>query len=143
MTTLILHHLEPCWEASLQGFGTSFEELELKAVRWIKKNKPRRVILTRFEDYTLDDSYMYLHNYVDKVYDYGYGWEPDMFSDESEYCPGGTHSTVVHVPQWIKDLTGKYVSVGGAFRGECLEDIEIALRHVKKRVRFIESLCVG
>ena len=116
MTTLILHHLEPCWETSLRRFGTSFEELEEKAVRWIKKNKPRRVILTRFEDYKLDDSYMYLHEYVDQVYDYGYGWEAEMFTDKSQYCKGGTHSEVVYVPEWIKDLTGKYVSVGGAFK---------------------------
>lgn len=140
---LILHHLEPIWESGYKRFNTCFDELELKATQWIKRNRPDRVILTRFEEYRLCHNYNFLHEYVDHVYDYAYGWEADMFQDESEYCEGGTHSEVVHVPQWIKELKGRTVKLAGAFRGECLEDMEIALNFVGAKIKFVNSLCVG
>ena len=142
-TTLILHHLEPCWNDSYKKFGIEFEELELNAAKWIRNNKPSRVILTRFEDYRLNNDYNYLHGLVDHVYNYAYGWESDMFQNESDYCQGGSHSEVVHLPQWIKELKSDRVNLGGAFRGECLEDMEIALKFVGAKMKFVNSLCVG
>lgn len=141
--TLILHHLEPYWNDSYKKFGTEFEELELKAAKWIRKNKPSRVILTRFEDYRLNEDYSYLYGLVDDVYDYAYGWESDMFQNESDYCEGGFHSQVVYLPEWIKELKGDRINLAGAFRGECLEDMEIALKFVGAKMKFVNSLCVG
>lgn len=142
---LLIHHLEPCWNVSMQKYGTSFKREERRAAAWIRKNKPDRVILTRFEHYRIDsDDYPNLIRLVDNVEEYGYGWSDDIAGlDHSEFVAGGTHSQYVWVPNWIRQLKGNIVRVFGAFRGECLEDIEIALTAAKVNHKFVNSMCIG
>lgn len=131
------------WEHGYKKQGTSFEELEEKFAHYIRKCHPKRVVLTRFEDYQISyDDYPNLINLVDDIYDYAYGWEPDMFNSPDEYCEGGSHSTVVYVPEWIKKLSKKRVYLSGAFDGECIEDMEIALNHVRAKYTRVNSLII-
>ncbi len=146
--TLIIHHLEPCWNPGYDKFGTNFHEQELKAARWIRKNKPEHVILTRFEDITCSFSeYEYLPNLVNQVEPYAYGWDKEDAKQlkklKETVVPGGNHSEFVWVPKWIKQLKGQNVRVFGAFKYECLEDIEIALKAAKVQHQFVNQMCVG
>ncbi len=139
----IIHHVEPCWNGSLNMMGTDFEILELKIANYIRRCHPKRVILTRFEYHEIDCvDYPNLIDLVDDVYNYGYGWEPEMFDDPNEYCEGGSHSKVVYIPDWIKQLKRQKVNLCGAFKGECLEDMQIALNHVGAKHKLIHSLSV-
>jgi len=139
---LLLHHLEPMWNEGLKRKNTSFEEMEYKVYLHLKRVKYDKVILTRFEDYRLGPEYSYISSFVDNVYDYAYGWEKEMFTSKDEYCPGGNHSEVVYLPDWVKNLKGSKVSIAGAFLGECLEDISIALSYCKVKWKYISGLVV-
>ncbi len=147
MKTLIIHHLEPCWNSSYYKFGTNFEDLEVKVSSWIKKNKTEKVILTLFEDYKIDPYYYpNLFDLVTDVENYGYGWDEELKNQLEEQnetvVEGGYHSDYVWVPKWVKDLRGP-VKLCGAFRGECLEDMEIALRAANVKYKLVEKLVVG
>ena len=136
MKVLIIHHLEPIWQKGYGGFGESFESLQEKFLAYLSENSFQRVILTRFEDWRACSSEGYFSELLDlisEVRDYAYGWEAEMFQDESDYCEGGTHSEVVYLPEWLKQLKkrGAQVTLTGAFEGECIEDMEIALSHLE------------
>lgn len=159
---LLIHHLEPCWENGYRRYGTSFECLQEKIVDYLK---PRRrayksVIVTRFEDDTIKEEQGYypeLVAKVNKVYNYEYGWERVHLESNPEcFVEGGNHSQAVYVPDWLRDISLFNATVGvknknktitidlcGAFRGECLEDISIALDAVNIKYGLIEELCVG
>ncbi len=135
----IIHHLEPMWDKQYRNYRTSFDKLQQQHVDFLRRSRPDRIILTRFEAMDLDENYdPVFSKWIDEVRDYGYGWEepgPDMI-------PGGSHSKYVWVPDWIKELAGLSVTVTGAFKGECLEDIDIALQHVGAKVRMWDWLIV-
>lgn len=142
MKTLIIHHLELCWESGYKKFGTSFEELIEKFAFHLDSVSYDRIILTRFEESAMGPEYWPIANYVNEVLPYAYGWEatekeayPDMFAE------GGNHSEVVLIEDWMKIPGEVYIS--GAFDGECIEDLEIALRHCNVPFSRIEHLIVG
>lgn len=144
MKVLIIHHLESTWEYGYQKQGTSLEELVEKFRRHLARAKYDRVILTRFEDNRLEPEHYPISDYIDIVHEYDYGWTPEMFRDPSEYCEGGYHSEVVWLADWLKDLKHKRatVCIGGAFDGECIEDLEVALRHLKIPYKRLDNLIV-
>lgn len=119
------------WDEGLLKMGnTSCEEISFSLVDFLQENEFDKIILTQFENWQGEDVHDYtgLSNFVDQWEEYGYGWEKDMFQNESEYCEGGSHSEVVYTPEWMKSLSGE-VYICGAFDGECIEDLEIGLDH--------------
>jgi hypothetical protein len=148
MKILIIHHLEPCWDYGYKRYGTQFQDLERRACSWIRKNKPDKIILTRFESHSCDFSeYESLPKYVNEVQVYEYGWDyeiaKELRKNGEKMVKGGFHSEYVWVPKWIINLKGNLVKAFGAFRGECLEDLEIALKAARVPHKFVESMCVG
>ena len=148
---LILHHLEPMWEKQYRQRNTCFDLLQEKAIEFIENAKIGNVIVTRFEDWQLKNDYLpCFAEKVNNVYDYGYGWEIGQFDKLPgiEWCEGGNHSQIVLIQQWMKDIkkhqkkTKCNVFIGGAFDGECLEDLEIALRHLEIKFNRVEELIV-
>lgn len=147
MRTLILHHLEPEWQAGLLSMGTTIHEMIQKAVRHLRHARYDQVILTRFEwfgkpQHLEDEYYAELRPYITAVHTYDYGWEAEMFDDPSDYCEGGTHSQVVYIAPWMRELPQCNVRIAGAFDGECIEDLEIALRHLNIKFKRLEHLIV-
>lgn len=145
MKILLLHHVEPCWEKSYKNFGTSLSEIEVECLDWIEENNPDKVILTRFEENQCSyEEYEYLVPYVDTVYDYAYGWDKEAIEGyEEDFVEGGNHSDFVYIPQWIKKLKHDKVYLAGAFKYECLEDMEIALSSQCIDFETINHLCIG
>lgn len=142
---LIIHHLETMWENGYRHFATSFEELQEKFIRHLENSNYDFVILTRFEDWELDDSYFpALAEKISAVHDYAYGWEREQVADQIEnFTDGGKHSEVVYLADWMRKLKGCDVRIAGAFDGECIEDLEIALRALEVQFSRIEALIVG
>jgi hypothetical protein len=167
MKTLIIHHLEPMWNEGYKTHNTNFEELLEKFYNYLTENIFDRVILTRFEDHKLDDSYCFystendeyveLSNFINKVHTYDYGWCKDsVFDGElpeqnqdgfyvnewgNVYCDGGMHSEIVWIPEWMKDLKGD-IFISGAFDGECIDDLETALSALNKTFYRINELII-
>ena len=144
-TTIIIHHLQEMWDSGLQNMGTSFErQLEL-VVKHLEQNCYDDVIVTNFEaNQDLDDEQWPLAQYYPTVYDYAYGWEKSMMDTFGDVCTiveGGNHSEVVIVDDWMKELQGE-IFLCGAFDGECIEDMEIALEGAGKTFKRIEELIV-
>lgn len=144
---LILHHVEPMWSAALQRFGTSFERLQEKILDFLENNVFDKIILTRFEDWKACPSegyYPELLERVSNVHDYAYGWEKSELENNPDlFCEGGTHSEAVYLADWMLPLKRAQVTIAGAFDGECIEDLEIALRYLGVNFQREESLIVG
>ena len=81
---------------------------------------------------------------VSEVHDYGYGWEKDCLTDyPNDFVQGGSHSEAVMIACWMRDLKKTdSISICGAFDGECIEDLEIALSSLDLPFKRIESLIV-
>lgn len=146
MKILVIHHLESEWEHGYNRMGTSFEELAEKVIDHLEENDYDRVILTRFENHQLGDEHYLsgLSEWIDQVEVYGYGWERSMIEDypETKWVEGGSHSEIVLIEEWIEQLVRHEVSLCGAFDGECIEDMEIALGGVDVPFNRINSLIV-
>ncbi len=136
MRVLIIHHLESMWNESLKRIaGKDFESICFELVSALERRKKfDLVILTQFENWKPEDTHHEtgLSSFVDKWEDYAYGWDLDE-SEETErigldFVEGGNHSRHVYTPDWIKNLKGNKVTLCGAFDGECIEDMEIALK---------------
>lgn len=158
---LIIHHLEMTWETGYNNHETSFYELASKIKTHIKKSNYDKIVLTQFENYKPQHEH-YQSGIADLVtnwFDYGYGWDKEgceveekigcngeVFQDNygNEYVKGGDHSEIVLITDWMKEL-GRYkdnVSICGAFDGECIEDLEIALTACDVKFRRLEKLIV-
>lgn len=146
MRVLVIHHLESLWESGYKNQGTSFDELVRKAISHIRHAKYDKVILTQFENWQAQDEHYEsgIAEYINEWHDYGYGWDYDSIPDESfdDYVKGGNHSEYVYLPEWMKNLKYDNVSICGAFDGECIEDLEIALQACNVKFRRIEKLIV-
>lgn len=158
MRTIIIHHLQVMWDRGLRNLGTDFEtELE-KVVEHLREEQYSRVIVTNFEaNFGLDFEQEILQEFNPVVYEYMYGWELDtrVFTNEDisvlengqtvnckqDICwtLGGNHSDVVIVDDWMKELQGD-IFICGAFDGECIEDLEIALEGAGKDFKRINEL---
>jgi hypothetical protein len=144
MKILLIHHLEPIWENGYKMFGTSFEEQLEKVREFLNENSFDRVILTQFENWKLTPEHWPIAEFITENYDYAYGWEEEaMKENPSDFVPGGNHSQVVYIPDWVKALKGQTVHLIGAFKGECLEDITIAMESQNVEVKPIDDLIVG
>lgn len=179
MKTLIIHHLEDCWEQGYKNRGTSFSELCEKFGKYLTQNEFDKVILTRWENHEAHaEDYIYesdeledfdgeqypvqrsLTEFIHNVHTYCYGWDFDMIKNEDDeipeknengeyttehgetYCEGGSHSQIVLVDDWMKQLPKENVFISGAFDGECVEDLEIALTHLNIDYTRVSSLIV-
>ncbi len=146
MRVLIIHHLEKCWESGYCGFGLSFERLQEKFVEFLQENSFDRIILTRFEDWkaTPEDGYFpEFLEFISEVRDYAYGWDKECTKgNEERFCVGGTHSDFVLIDDWMLKLRGCDVTISGAFDGECVEDLEIALSHLGIEYKREENLII-
>ena len=130
---LILHHVEPDWEAPLVSRGTSFEEVCEDIIDHIENSEQYdRIILTRWEDWELCDEHYHtgIAHYVTQVENHCYGWEAAAAEQDTDtvWAEGGTHSEVVPLYNWILGLQDSEVFLAGAFDGECIEDMEYALK---------------
>lgn len=159
MKTLIIHHLQPMWNQGLIGFGTSFDEELMKVLDHLDSEYYDKVIVTNFEGTTeLEEEQLPILDYTyPQVEDYGYGWDYDSvdFTERqiqsieagglvvceygNHWVQGGNHSTIVYVPEWMMELQGE-VYICGAFDGECIEDLEIALTGAGKEFNRINEL---
>lgn len=148
MKTLIIHHLEMTWQEGYKRLGTSFDELARKTISHIKRAKYDRVILTQFESWRpLGEHYESgLVEFIDKWVEYGYGWSLDDANDTDEeschFVEGGNHSEMVMISDWMYSLRDDKVRICGAFDGECIEDLEIALNGCGVKFERVESLIV-
>lgn len=170
MSILIIHHLETIWNDGYKRIGnTNFDALQERVAEFIESKDYSRVILTRFEDHCIDHcEYWAIAHLIDEVQVYAYGWEAEFVAREDEetgeqddvleiisergeyvdqygqtWCEGGNHSQVVLVEDWIKRLPKDgSVDICGAFLGECLEDLDIALTHAKVQFNYIDELCI-
>jgi len=144
---LILHHLEPMWESGYKKLGTSFARMCEKVIDHLNDHRYRQIILTRFEDTKLDVQHyeVGLANIgmqID-VYEYGYGWDAAQIVDSpKDFVEGGYHSEAVMISDWMRDLPKAGIYLAGAFDGECIEDMEIALRSLKVKFTRVEDLIV-
>jgi hypothetical protein len=143
MRTLIIHHVESCWNQALISRGTSIEEQIDNLFEHLNEHEYDRVILTRFEGNRLEPEHAFIADFISEVHEYAYGWERDMFTEEQShmYCDGGTHSEVVMIDDWMHTLSDE-VHLCGAFDGECIEDMEIALRFLGVNFKRLEKLIV-
>lgn len=162
MSVLIMHHVEECWSDAMDDMGVDYEEYLQRLFDHIQESNYSHIINTRFEDistcgslHSVGDEYATLGNLVNMVYDYGYGWDLDesgekYTQDGEEYrtehgtvfVDGGNHSTHVLIPEWIDNHISDEIDLVGAFDGECLEDMEIVLRHKGIKYNKIKSLIV-
>jgi hypothetical protein len=60
----------------------------------------------------------------------------------AKICLGGSHSEVVEIDSWIEDLKNHEVFLCGAFSGECIEDIQIAMNFCGVNYKNLHSLIV-
>lgn len=157
MKVLIIHHLENMWEQGYKKAGTSFWDLEYKFGEYLRKNDFDKVILTNFElpswffkgghgfkgKNAFYNEYPNIATFINDYHEYGYGWDKDNLENDSDnFVEGGNHSEAVLIEGWIKELKGAKVYLTGAFMGECLEDMEIALESQKIDWEYIKGLCV-
>jgi len=144
---LILHHLEPMWESGYKRMRTSFDRLCEKVIDHLNDHRYRQIILTRFEDTNLDVRH-YETGLADvgmliDVFEYGYGWDAaQIVEDPENFVDGGNHSEAVLISDWMRFLPKAGVYLAGAFDGECIEDMEIALRALKVKFTRVEELIV-
>jgi hypothetical protein len=150
MRVLLIHHFETMWDTGLRLFGSSFEEMGELLLDNLGSHEYDRVILTRFEDSRLEIEHheIGIAEHIDDVHAYSYGCEPEMFPPEDEgitWAVGGHHSGAVELPDFLHNLKrrGAHVDLCGAFDGECIEDMEIALTTLKVPFRRLDHMIVG
>lgn len=143
---LIIHHVQQMWDAGLRNKGTSFDEVLWNVYLHIKQNDYDHVIVTNFEaGQMLDNEQAILGEFYPAVYDYCYGWtraDVEDYYDGFDFCDGGGHSEVVLVEDWMRELKGKDVYLCGAFDGECIEDMEYALRSAGVAYKRLNDLII-
>lgn len=144
---LILHHLEPMWESGYKKLGTSFDRMCEKVIDHLNDHRYKQLILTRFEDSKLDQRH-YEAGLADvgmmiDVFEYGYGWDAaQLVMDPENFVEGGYHSEAVLIADWLRHLPKSGVYLAGAFDGECIEDMEIALSALRIKFHRVEDLIV-
>ena len=143
---LIIHHLESMWAEGLRRlFGQDMSDVMRRLACALENNSFDRVILTQFENFEAEDIHHEtgLAGYVDMWREYAYGWDlgdhDTSLEEMPEFVEGGSHSRHVWVPDWLHELKNKNVKLCGAFDGECIEDMEIALKAVGAKIHRWEE----
>lgn len=172
MNTLICHHLEPIWnDALLRIGGLSIEDMCKRVAEYLLEHDIDRVIITQFELARHPESeacYWPVMAAIEEKdirlewHEYGYGWKFERFKYEdiatanykincghivsdqygTKLARGGSHSEVVIIEDWQERLRHDKVWLCGAFRNECLEDMEIALEACHVQFEHVHSLIV-
>jgi hypothetical protein len=141
MRVIVIHHVQKMWDSGLLKYGTSFEEEIEKVYNHLLEENYDRVIVTNFEAaFGLDDEQKVLSEFYPDVYDYMYGWEDDEANPEGTWVDGGCHSQKLPIDDWMLEIINDDVFLCGAFDGECIEDMEIALSSQGIKVNRIEQL---
>jgi len=143
---LILHHVETMWAETMQRmFGVNYDDYLMRVAQHLEESDYDRVQVNMFEGIELEPEHWPIAEKVWFIEEYGYGWEAEMFDEGTEgeeYCEGGNHSKVVLLTDWMRDLVGEDVHIAGAFDGECLEDLEVALNFLGVEFNRVEELIV-
>ena len=146
MRVLIIHHLESVWSEGYKRYGTSFWKEAEKVRQHLEEIDYDIVILTRFEEWELGDEHYEagLEDHITAVHTYSYGWCKEMAENDPQgkYVEGGAHSEMVQIAEWMQGLSACNVNICGAFDGECIEDLEIALTALGVEYRRLEGLIV-
>ena len=147
MKVLIVHHVEPMWQAAFD------EEPELyvdRIVEFITEGDYDQVIMTTLEG----DAYPYLERTCTKHEEWSYAWEdPDdprnaeWYHDsdidpETEIIPASGHDWAYVYP-WIAALKNDEVSILGGAQYECLADLQDTLFHLEIPYTRIQELIYG
>lgn len=154
MNILIAHHVEPIWDKGLKTYGKSLETVCQDIADWItsKETSIHKVIITQFERDTYaqeHEDYYPLFSVLNELgievewQEYGYGWSRESFLPEHHlihFVEGGQHSEVVLIEDWIRNLKNHTVYLAGAFIGECLEDMQIALNACDVKFKDVPEL---
>lgn len=162
MKVLLLHHFETMWSESLEKYDTNFENQMNKYIDYILSNKDLdKVIVTRFEGFDFEPEHQALISCCEHLniniecIEYAYGWSKDMnedlFVDENEgtkWCYGTRDhhdgiNDVLIIDDWMRDLKGSKVIVGGSFAGECVLDILTVLGNIDLELVESKDLIVG
>ena len=143
---LIIHHLEEMWDKGFKNNGTSFQREAERVLEHLQEEEYDQVILTRYSENSLGDEHhdSGLAEYITTVEQYDYGWEKGTIDGEEgeEWAEGGGHSEIVLLTGWMRSLKGCEVYLCGAFDGECIEDIQLALEAVGVSYRRLNELII-
>lgn len=147
---LIIHHLEECWSRGFGMHGTSFHNEAEKILDHLRETEYDQVILTRFEDHRLGEEHYDsgIAEYITDVQVYAYGWEHEESKQLGRkgvnWAPSGGHSEIVLLEEWMRVLKRRKAEVFlcGAFDGECIEDMEVALDAVGVSYQRLNRLIV-
>lgn len=158
--TLIIHHLEETWREGLAGFDITPEDAALNIIDFLHSPQGRRinnVVLTTWEmpgpcdvqrpitEYLSARGIPYQHHI------FGYGEHREMYKGQD--CTliqatryGDDPDQVVCMEDWHEDLARHTsVSLCGAFDGECIQDAEDMLTHVRGKDGYkkLSPLTIG
>ena len=151
MKVLIIHHLEEIWKTGYKNAGTSFWSLEYKFGQFLENNSFDKVILTKFElpsskyfqSSNFINDYPNIWQHINHCHEYAYGWSAEELEKYPEkFIKGGCHSEAVLITDWMKEIKNDEVYISGAFEGECLEDLEVALNYLDINFKKIKELCI-
>ena len=141
MKVAVLHHVQKCWEAGLRNHaGVSLHKWIRAIAKHLHAKQYDKVILTMFDAWQLEDIHEPISEFISEIHEYGFGWDKWAIPPKERvpyargeidrgtgWVEGGSHSNIVMVDPWMHTLKLDTVTTIGCFRGECLEDIEIAL----------------
>lgn len=118
------------------------------------------------------ETYYALYPYIDECETYGYGWDIEscFYIDDEDtddttlaleaikerlengdivrnkygtrFVNGGNHCEIVEIPDFLDDIKTADVYLAGAFDGECIEDMEIAMQALKIDFTRLEQFIV-
>lgn len=137
---LLLVHVEETFRCLFNG------QILRNIVRAVKSGNYRRVIhaTSNIDDW---EPISELAPYVDETIDWGWGYEPAMFTDRIERKWVIPADNSLHeytwVPPQLRGWSRGPVTLGGGCDGECLADMEACLKYVGISYRRARSLIYG
>lgn len=150
MNILVLHHVEPMWQASM---NPGYLETVCKH---LDEQSYDQIILTTLEGTTdefYDEEFWKIAAQTDVVEEWSYAWE-DPETERQWYLDSGIDPDTeiieasghefAYVYPWIaKRLKGHNVTLGGGARFECLADFKDTLEHLDIPFTEVDSLVFG
>jgi len=140
------------WSTGFERLGHDLYEYAERLISHLDRLEYTRIILTQFEDWKPEAFHdeIGLTPYICQWEEYGYGWCREMFDNDEQFIDneghtwveGGEHSEIVLIDEWMHNLRGHTVSICGAFDGECIEDLEIALEGANVPFKRINDLII-
>jgi len=160
LNTLILHHFESHWSDGLAKFSLDMEKMSDQIIDFLseKRTDINNIIITRFEGIGYEPEHTKLREYAKehdiqiRIEEYSYSYYPDNFTDNQLKTlvtvkptrDNSDEDNILPVDDWQKELKDhKSVSLAGAFEGECVQDMEDILLHVRGDYNKIDELVVG